>query len=71
MDGQLRLTAEGTGADPVILTVDVSHDQLERLHALGPAERMEFAVRAPGALAELVEQPREPRARLDVHEGCV
>jgi hypothetical protein len=56
MDGQLRLTAEGTGAEPVILTVDVSHDQLERLRALKPTERMEFEVRAPAALAELVDR---------------
>jgi hypothetical protein len=56
MDGQLRLTAEGTGAEPVVLTIDVSHEQLERFRALTDVERMELEVRAPGALSELVDR---------------
>jgi hypothetical protein len=56
MDGQLRLIADGTGAEPVILSVDIPHQLLERLRALGHAERMEFEVRAPGVLAELVDR---------------
>lgn len=56
MDGQLRLTAEGTGAKPVVLGIDMRHDLLERFRALGPGERMEFEIRAPGALVALVDR---------------
>lgn len=56
MDGQLRLTAEGTGAEPVVLSVEVLPEQLERFRALRYGERFEFEVRAPGVLAELVDR---------------
>jgi hypothetical protein len=56
MDVQLRLTAEGTGAEPVLLSIDVLPEQLERFRALRDGERFEFEVRAPGVLAELVDR---------------
>lgn len=54
MDGQLRLTAEGTGAEPVVLDVDLPPELLERIRLLRDGERMEFEIRAPAALHELV-----------------
>lgn len=56
MDGQLRLTSEGTGAEPVVLDIDMRHDLLERFRALGPGERMEVEIRAGGVLLELIDR---------------